>query len=193
MTKLGSRVQGNGPQTYFRLRLRVSSSSHINQHPILFPILSPLKGSPTAGIRAFLFKPREEKQFTKKVIHFKLSWTNSSDWVMSHLRERIPREAGFQWSPWILVLSLCLTILCLILYMTVCKEWLIATLFQLGCQRGITFQAVIRFSVSSLPELLQGGSFSCTSLRDAALGSQHLQTGSRGELGPGGAFAVSHW
>lgn len=121
MTKLGSRVQGNGPQTYFRLRLRVSSSSHINQHPILFPILSPLKGSPTAGIRAFLFKPREEKQFTKKVIHFKLSWTNSSDWVMSHLQERIPREAGFQWSPWILVLSLCLTILHLILYTTVCR------------------------------------------------------------------------
>lgn len=44
-----SRARGNGPPTPSELRLRVSSSSHINQHPILFPVLSLLKGTLQLG------------------------------------------------------------------------------------------------------------------------------------------------
>lgn len=50
-----SRAQCNGPPTHFELRLRVNSSSHIDQPYIILCPLSP-KEDPTAGTRVFLFK-----------------------------------------------------------------------------------------------------------------------------------------
>lgn len=89
----------------FIAQTKVSTSSHLNQHQILFPVHSLLKETLHLG-PVFLLKPNKENWLTKKVIYFNFRDLSSRDWVMLHLQERIWREAGF-WQ------SLCITVLTL--------------------------------------------------------------------------------
>lgn len=84
---------------------KVSTSSHINQHQILFLVLSLLKGTLHLG-PVFLFKPNKENSLIEKVTCFNFPDLSSRDWVLLHLQERIWREASFGQSPCVSVLTL---------------------------------------------------------------------------------------
>lgn len=100
--------QGNVPPTRLELRLRVSSSSHIN-HTLYYSQSSHCwRREPLLRLGPeFSYLNRMRKtDLLKRFICFSFPDLSSRDWVMLHLRQTAPREVGFWWSWCILVLTL---------------------------------------------------------------------------------------